>query len=84
MRELFSKMTTVAMIAGATLLVSACGKSETTNTTDNTAMTEMNAMEPMEGSMNDMTAVDSTAMEANMAMDTNTGAEADNAATNAM
>lgn len=82
MRELFSKMTTVAMIAGAALLVSACGESETTNTADNTAMTEMNAM--AEGSMNDMTAVDSAAMEANMAMDTNAGAEADNAATNAM
>ena len=82
MRELFSRMMTGAIIAGAALLVSACGGSETTNTADNTAMTEMNAMEPMEGSMNDMTAVDSAAMEANMAMDANVAA-ADNA-TNAM
>ncbi|PTQ07347.1 hypothetical protein CLG96_17490 [Sphingomonas oleivorans] len=59
MRDLFKKLTAVSLVAGAALMVSACGGTpETANTTDNTAMTDMNAMAPMEGSMNDMTAVD--------------------------
>jgi hypothetical protein len=83
MRGIFSKIMTGTMVAGAALLVSACGGSETA-TTENTTMTEMNAMEPMEGTMNDMTVVDG-AMDAN-AMDAN-AADAgamDNATTNAM
>ena len=50
MRKIF----TVSMIAAAALAVSACGKTESTNTTDANAMvTEMNAGEAMEGTVND-------------------------------
>ncbi len=73
MRDLFSKLMTVSMVAGAALLVSACGSSETTTTETNTV--EMNSMEPaMEGSMNDVTAVDATmGADANMMMDNSMG-----------
>ena len=87
MRALLSKMTTGMMVAGAALLVSACGGSDTANTAENTAMTDLNAMAPMEGTVNDMTVVDSAAMDANASMDVNAvdaNAAADNAATNAM
>ena len=47
---IIKKTMAVAMIAGAALAVSACGK------TENTSMTDMNAMAPTEGSMNDMSA----------------------------
>ena len=66
MRDTFSKLMTGAMVAGAALLVSACGSSETpaTNTT------ELNAAEPsMEGSMNDVTAVDAAGASDNVVMD---------------
>lgn len=56
MRNIIKKTTAVAMIAGAALAVSACGKTENTNITENTSMTDMNAMAPTEGSMNDMSA----------------------------
>ena len=87
MRALLSKMTTGRMVAGAALLVSACGGSDTANTAENTAMTDLNAMAPMEGTVNDMTVVDSAAMDANASMDVNAvdaNASADNATTNAM
>ena len=87
MRALLSKMMTGTMIAGAALLVSACGGSDTANTAENTAMTDLNAMAPMEGTVNDMTVVDSAAMDANASMDVNAvdaNASADNATTNAM
>ena len=87
MRAILSKMMTGTMIAGAALLVSACGGSDTANTAENTAMTDLNAMAPMEGTVNDMTVVDSAAMDANASMDMNAvdaNASADNAATNAM
>lgn len=73
MRDLFSKLMTASMVAGAALLVSACGSSETTPTENTT--TEMNSMEPsMEGSMNDMTAVDATmGADANMMGDNSMG-----------
>jgi hypothetical protein len=59
MRDLLSKLTTGTMIAGAALLVSACGGTETAETVDNTTVTDMNAMEPMDGTMTDnMTDVD--------------------------
>lgn len=45
---------TVALIAGAALAVSACGKTENTNITENTSMTDLNST--TEGSMNDMSA----------------------------
>lgn len=86
MRDTFSKMMTAAMIAGAALLVSACG-GETPATDTNT--TELNAAEPsMEGSMNDVTAVDAAGASDNMVMDnaataTTENATADNAAGNA-
>lgn len=83
MRALLSKMMTGTMIAGAALLVSACGGSDTANTAENTAMTDLNAMAPMEGTVNDMTVVDSAAMDANASMDANATVDA-NAATNAM
>ena len=87
MRSLLSKLMTGTMVAGAALLVSACGGSETADTSENTAKTDMNAMAP-EVTMNDMTAVDAATMDANatdanMAMDANATMDA-NASTNAM
>jgi len=88
MRALLSKMMTGTMVAGAALLVSACGGSNTANTSENTAMTDLNAMAPAEGTVNDMTVVDGAAMDANASMDANmstdTNASMDNATTNAM
>lgn len=57
MRHLVSKLMTGSLVAGAALMVAACGHSDTTTATDNTTMTDMNTMEP-EGTTNDMTAVD--------------------------
>jgi len=77
MRDLLSKLLTGSMVAGAALVVSACGGSENANTVDNTTVTEMDAMEPVDGTTNDMTAVDGAAgtgnmsADANMTMDTN-------------
>lgn len=49
------KIVTLSMVAAAALAVTACGKTETTNTTDANAMvTEMNAGDAMEGTTNDM------------------------------
>jgi hypothetical protein len=78
MRDLFSKLMTGSMIAGAALLVSACGGSETANTAE-TNMTEMNSMDTtMEaGSMNDVTAVDGAMADTNMSMDANMAAPMD-------
>jgi hypothetical protein len=67
MRALLSKLMTGSMVAGAALLVSACGGSKTADTTENTAMTDLNAMAPDEGTVNDMTAVDAANMDANAA-----------------
>ncbi len=70
MRNLLSKAMTVSMVAGAALLVSACGGSEPA--ADNTALTEMNSTDTMmDGTTNDVTAVDGAAAEGNMAMDSN-------------
>ncbi|MBM3928773.1 MAG: hypothetical protein FJ335_09985 [Sphingomonadales bacterium] len=59
MRALLTKAVTGSMIAGAALLVSACGGS-TTNTTENTVITDLNATDTtMDGTMSDnMTPVD--------------------------
>lgn len=57
MRSILKKTAAVAAIGAAALAVSACGKTETTNTSENVSMTDMNAMAP-EGSMNDMAATD--------------------------
>ncbi len=71
MRDLMSKLITGSMIAGAALFVSACGGGESANTAE-TNMTEMNSMEPLEGTTNDVTAVDGAmGADANMAMDAN-------------
>ena len=56
MRNFIKKTTAVALIAGAALAVSACGKTENTNVTENTSMTDMNAMAPTEGTLNDTSA----------------------------
>jgi len=83
MRDLFSKLMTGSMIAGAALLVSACGGSETANTAE-TNMTEMNSMDTMEsGSMNDTTAVDGAMADTNMSMDANMAAPMDSMGGNA-
>ena len=72
MRDLFSKLLTGSMVAGAALLVAACGGSTTANTTD-TNMAMDNSMDM--GTMNDVTAVDGAmGSDSNMAMDNGGGA----------
>ncbi len=77
MRDLLSKLLTGSMVAGAALVVSACGGSESANTVENTTVTEMDAMEPVDGTTNDMGAMDGAtgsgnmSADANMTMDTN-------------
>lgn len=69
MRNSVSRLLTASMIASAALMVSACGGNN--DTTADTNMTEVNAAEPaMDGTMNDVTAVDAAGMgaEDNMAM----------------
>jgi hypothetical protein len=63
---------TGSMVAGAALLVSACGGNKT-DEANNTATTEMGTTDPMmDGSTNDVTAIDGAAgTDANMAMDAN-------------
>lgn len=72
MRDLFSKVMTGSMIAGAALLVTACGGGEEAGV-NNTATMEMNTMDPMmDGTTNDVTAIDAgTGADANMTMDAN-------------
>jgi hypothetical protein len=66
-----SKILTGSMIAGAALLVSACGGGA--DEANNTAMTDMNATDTMmDGTTNDVTAIDAgTGADANMTMDAN-------------
>ncbi|GGO93493.1 hypothetical protein [Stakelama pacifica] len=61
MRAIISKVVTGSMIAGAALMVSACGGSDET-TPANTTVTEMNSTDPMmDGTMSDnMSMVDGT------------------------
>ena len=87
MRDILSKVVTGSMIAGAALLVAACGGGG--SEANNTANTEMDAVDPMmEGTTNDVTAVDGAnagadanlGVDANVSVDvnaTNTGADAD-------
>jgi hypothetical protein len=72
MRALFSKVMTGSMIAGAALLVSACGGGSG-DEANNTMMTDMNATDTMmDGTTNDVTAIDAgTGADANMTMDAN-------------
>src|SRR5579872_1808977 len=87
MRAIFSKLMTASMVVSAALVVSACGKSETTNT-ENTTVTEMNTTDTsMDGTTNDMTAADAAAgadMNATAPADANAAAPADANAANAM
>jgi hypothetical protein len=72
MRDLLKTVMTGSMVAGAALLVAACG-GNADDSANNTAMTEMGTTDPMmDGTTNDVTAVDgATGMDANMAMDSN-------------
>ena len=56
--NIIKKTVAVAMIAGAALAVSACGKTENTNITENTTVTDMNTTAPEEGTMNDMSGME--------------------------
>ena len=78
------KIVTLSMVAGAALLVAACGGTEPA-ATENAAVTEVNAADAMEGTTNDaMTNVDAatTANDA-MAADANTTAAANTTDANA-
>ncbi|WP_375394288.1 hypothetical protein [uncultured Sphingomonas sp.] len=67
MRALISKVMAGSMIAGAALMVSACGpKTDTTNTT----VTDMNSTEGMDTMSDNMTAVDGSMNGGTMANDT--------------
>ncbi|WP_174284762.1 hypothetical protein [Sphingomonas bacterium] len=67
MRALISKVMAGSMIAGAALMVSACGpKTDTTNTT----VTDMNSTEGMDTMSDNMTAVDGSMNGGMMANDT--------------
>lgn len=57
MRSIFSKVLTGSMIAGAALLVSACGGNNEP-ATENTTVTDLNATEGMDTMSDNMTAVD--------------------------
>lgn len=73
MRNLLSKAMTASMVAGAALLVSACGGSEPA--ADNTALTTMNSTDTMmDGTTNDMMAIDAADTDSNMAMDNTSNA----------
>ncbi len=70
MRDLFSKILTSSMVAGAALLVASCGGSETAEA--NNTMTEMDTTDAMmDGTTNDVTAVDGAMADGNLAVDTN-------------
>ena len=81
MRNIVTKTAAVALVVGAALAVSACGKTETTNVTENASMTDINA----EGSMSDASAADlndTNLTDAN-AVATDTNSMADSSASNA-
>ncbi len=70
MRNIVSKIVTGGMVAGAALLVTACGGGEDAEA-NNSAMTELNATDTMlDGTTNDVTAIDAgTGADTNMAGD---------------
>jgi hypothetical protein len=70
---------TAILLVAAGLAVTACGK-KTEQTTDNSEVTEMNSVGTMEGTTNDMSAMD-TANDTNMSADNSAMAPADNATT---
>ena len=65
------KIVSLSLVAGAALLVAACGGTPATSPEANTSATEVNAADAMEGTTNDATAnVDAAAgAEANMTAD---------------
>lgn len=69
MRALISKVLTGSMIAGAALMVSACGGNNET-ATENTTVTDLNATEGMDTMTDNMTAVDGMSNSGMMANDT--------------
>jgi len=76
MRDLLSKIMTGSMIAGAALLVTACGGAE--DATTNNA--EMNIEDPL---MNDVTSVDAmNGTDANLGVDANATTTTDTTTTN--
>lgn len=82
MRDLLSKLMTGSLIAGAALMVSACGKTEPANETANA--TEMNAEDTMmDGTTNDMMTNTDAAMGADNAMAPDANAAGAANATNA-
>lgn len=80
MRNLFTKLTMASLVAGAALLVSACGHHDNAAATADTNMTDLNTLDSSVGTTNDISATDATATDANVAADTgaaaNTGATA--------
>ena len=86
MRDLLSKIVTGGMVAGAALLVTACGGGEDAEA-NNSAMTEMNATDTMlDGTTNDVTAIDAgtgadTNMAGDMTMDANLSGDLNTTAT---
>lgn len=85
MRDLFKTVMTSSMVAGAALLVVACGGGAETEANNMTA-TELDATDPMmDGTTNDVTAIDGAAgTDANMAMDTNMTMDANMTGMNGM
>ena len=69
MRALFTKAVAGSMIAGAALMVSACGSKTTENTSDNTMVTDMNATEGMDTMTDNMTSTDASGNGGMMAND---------------
>lgn len=70
MRAIFTKAVAGSMIAGAALMVSACGSKTTDNASDNTMVTDMNATEGMDTMTDNMTTSDSSMNGGMMANDT--------------
>ena len=73
MRALFTKAVAGSMIAGAALMVSACGGKTSDNATDNTMVTDMNATEGMDTMTDNMTSTDGSGNGGMMANDSTAG-----------
>lgn len=78
MRDLLTKIAAGSMVAGAALLVAACGGSESANTVENTTVTTMDETMGAEGTTNDVMSIDAAnnmsggmAADSNMTMDAN-------------
>jgi hypothetical protein len=78
------KIVTLSFVAGAALLVAACGAKTETAPADNAAAPEVNAADAMEGTTNDaMTNTDAAGAEGNMVADNAAAGNATDAAANA-